>query len=433
MLDQSLPAQRYPITSRRSSATTGGDFSSARLARMRAALQRHVGPGRVPGLVALVHQRGREHVEALGTMAFDSDVPVRRDSIFRLASTTKPITAVGAMILVEECRVRLDDPVTEWLPELSGRRVLRTIGGPLDDTVPAKRPITLRDLLTFRSGYGEVALLESGVGGADLELRFRSPLCPFQTALSEAGLSLSEWPFAGTADEFMKRLGSLPLAHQPGERWLYHTSGEILGVLIARVAGKPLGAFLEERIFEPLGMSDTGFRVPEAKLHRLPACYGTDMVTGKLLVLHEAGGGYAARPSVFESGAGGLVSTVDDLLAFGRMMLVNGGGERILSRPSIELMTMDHLTPEQKAASPFFEHFWDARGWGLGLGIITARNDVADAPGRFGWDGAFGTSWYVDPKEELVGVLMTQRRPDRLALPPVTLDFWTSAYQLIEE
>jgi CubicO group peptidase (beta-lactamase class C family) len=285
--------------------------------------------------------------------------------------------------------------------------------------VPAKRSITLRDLLTFRSGYGEVA--------------FHSPTSPLQKALAEARLPLCEWPFAGTPDEFMKRLGSLPLAHQPGERWLYHMSAEILGVLLARISGKSLGAFLHERIFDPLGMTDTGFHVPEANLDRLPICYGTDMATGKLVVLHEARGGYAARPAVFESGAGGLVSTAEDLLAFGRMMLVNGGGERILSRPSIELMTMDHLTPEQKAASPFFEHFWDTRGWGLGLGVITARNDLADVPGRFGWDGAFGTSWYVDPKEELVGVLMTQRCPDRLALPPVVLDFWTSAYQLIDD
>jgi CubicO group peptidase (beta-lactamase class C family) len=421
MLDHSLHAQSHEKAFKRSSAIKSDSFSRVRLARMRAALRRHVESGQIPGLVALVHQRGREHVEAIGTMAFDSNVPVRRDTIFRLASTTKPITAVGAMILVEECKVRLDDPVDEWLPELKDRRVLRTIESPLDDTVPAKRPITLRDLLTFRSGYGEVAFL--------------SPACPLQKALAEARLPLSEWPFAGTPDEFMKRLASLPLAHQPGERWLYHMSGEILGVLIARVCGKSLAAFLHERIFEPLGMTDTGFQVPEAKLDRLPTCYGTDLVTGKLVVLEEARGGYAARSSVFESGAGGLVSTVDDLLAFGRMMLMNGAyeGERILSRPSIELMTMDHLTPEQKAASPFFENFWDTRGWGLGLGIITARNDLADVPGRFGWDGAFGTSWYVDPKEELVGVLMAQRRPDRLALPPVVLDFWTSAYQLIDD
>jgi CubicO group peptidase (beta-lactamase class C family) len=387
---------------------------------MHTTLQRHLESDRIPGLVALVHQRGREHVEAMGTMAFDSDAPVRRDTIFRLASTTKPITAVGAMILVEECRVRLDDPVDEWLPELRARRVLRTIESPLDDTVPAKRPITLRDLLTFRSGYGEMLFL--------------SPTCPLQKALAEARLPLSEWPFAGTPDEFMKRLGRLPLAHQPGEQWLYHMSAELLGVLIARVSGMSLGTFLSERIFHPLGMKDTGFRVREEDLDRLPACYGTDMVTGKLAVLQAAGGGYAAQESSFESGAGGLVSTVDDLLAFGRMMLVNGshGGERILSRPSIELMTMDHLTPEQKAGSPFFENFWDTRGWGLGLGIITARHELADVPGRFGWDGAFGTSWHVDPKNELVGVLLTQRRPDRLAIPPVILDFWTSAYQLID-
>jgi len=322
---------------------------------------------------------------------------------------------------VEECKVRLDDPVDGWLPELEDRRVLRTLESPLDDTVPARRPITVRDLLTFRSGYGEVL--------------FISPACPLQKAMAEARLPLSEWPFGGTPDEFMKRLGSLPLACQPGERWLYHMSAEILGVLIARVSGTSLGAFLQERIFEPLGMPDSGFQVPEAKLDRLPTCYGRDLVTGKLVVLEEGRGGYAARPPVFESGAGGLVSTVDDLVAFGRMMLGKGtdGGERILARPTIELMTRDHLTPEQKAVSPFFENFWNTYGWGLGLGVVTARNDIAAAPGRFGWDGAFGTSWHVDLKEELVGVLMTQRRPDRLALSPLVLDFWTSAYQLIDE
>jgi CubicO group peptidase (beta-lactamase class C family) len=212
-------------------------------------------------------------------------------------------------------------------------------------------------------------------------------------------------------------------------------SSEILGVLITRVSGRSLGTFLRERIFEPLGMTDTGFHVPGAKLDRLPPCYGTDLVTQQLVVLHQARRGYATEPPVFESGAGGLVSTVDDLLAFGRMMMVNGAddGERILSRPSIELMTMDHLTPRQKAASPFFQDFWEGHGWGLGMGIVTARHDLADAPGRFGWDGAFGTSCWVDPKETLIGVLMTQRRPGRLALAPVVQDFWTSAYQLIED
>jgi CubicO group peptidase (beta-lactamase class C family) len=197
----------------------------------------------------------------------------------------------------------------------------------------------------------------------------------------------------------------------------------------------PLATFLGERIFEPLGMKDTGFYVPEEKLDRLATCYGMDIVTGVFGVLDEARGGSVARPPVFESGGGGLVSTVDDMLAFGQMLLAKGacGRERILSRPAVELMTTDQLTAEQKAASPFFEHFWSSRGWGLGVSMVTGRQDIADVPGRFGWDGAFGTSWYVDPKEELVGVLMTQRRPDVLRIPEVILDFWTSAYQLLDD
>jgi len=398
---------------------TSPGFSGVRAERLRAALRRHVDSAAVPGIVALVHHAGREQVETLGTMAFGSDTPVGRHTIFRLASTTKPITAVAAMTLVEECRLRLDDPLDDWLPELCGRPVLRTVAGPLDDTVPAQRPITLRDLLTFRSGYGDFAMF--------------SPASPFQQALEAAGLSISTWPYLGTPDDFMRRLGQLPLAHQPGERWLYHTGAEILGVLIARVSGRSLGTFLRERIFEPLGMIDTGFEVPPAKLGRLPTCYGRDMVTGALIVLDPPRGRYAQAPA-FESGAGGLVSTVDDLCAFGRMMLGDCSREaRILSRPTIELMRVDHLTPGQKARSPFFEGFWAGHGWGLGLGLVTARAEPADVPGRFGWDGAFGTSFWMDPTEGVVGVLMTQRRPDRLAMPAVVVDFWNSVYQLIDE
>jgi CubicO group peptidase (beta-lactamase class C family) len=419
--DKPRPPHRDESAFTRAPATDGGRFSPARLARTRAALRRHVESGLLPGLVAFVHHRGREHMEAIGTQAFGGNSPMRRDTIFRIASMTKPITAVAAMVLVEECQIRLDDPVDEWLPELKDRRVVRTIESPLDDTVPARRRITLRDLLTFRSGYGE--------------LGFLSPTCPLQKAMSEAHLTLGEWPFTVTPEEFLRRLGGLPLAHQPGERWLYHTGSEILGVLIARVSSQSLATFLRERIFEPLGMKDTGFHVPAAKLDRLPACYGRDYATGTVVVLHEAHGGHFARPPVFESGGGGLVSTADDLLAFGRMMLSHGtsGRERILSRPSVELMTMDHITPEQRAASPFFENYWKDHGWGLGVGVFTARSELAGVPGRFGWDGAFGTSWWVDPKEQLVGVFMAQRRPDILGIPPFVLDFWTSAYQLIDD
>jgi CubicO group peptidase (beta-lactamase class C family) len=389
---------------------------------MHGALLRHVGSGRLPGLVALISRHGAEHLDAIGTLAFDRTEPMRRDTIFRVASVTKPITAVAAMILVEECKLRLDDPVDEFLPELANRKVLRTINSELDDTVPAKRPITLRDLLTFRSGYGEVAFL--------------APTCPLQKALIEARLPLSTWMFPGTPDEYMRCLGSLPLASQPGERWLYHMSAEILGVLIARVSGMSLSAFMRERIFEPLGMSDTGFTVPQTQLGRVASCYQTDFVSGEVTVLEDARNDLLARPCAFESGAGDqLVSTADDLLAFGKVMLARGvyGKGRILSRLSVELMTTDQLTPEQKAASPFFENFWDSRGWGLGLSILTQREEVAGVPGRFGWDGAFSTSMYVDPREDLVGVLMAQCRPGALRLPPVVLDFWTSAYQAIED
>lgn len=416
---EAVPTSSEPSPTQRSK-TSG--FSAARLERMHDTLLRHVDNGRLPGLVALLSRRGAEHVDAIGTLGFDRKAPMRRDTIFRLASVTKPITAVAAMILVEECRLRLDDAVDEFLPELANRRVLRTIDSELDDTVPAKRPITLRDLLTFRSGYGEVA--------------FVAPTCPLQKALTEARLPLSAWAFPGTHDQFMQCLGSLPLANQPGERWLYHMSAEILGVLIARASGKPLSAFLRERLFEPLGMNDTGFTVPEARLDRVATCYRTDFSSGEVTLLEEARNDLLARPCLFESGAGDqLVSTADDLLAFGRMMLNRGvyGKERILSRLSVELMTTDHLTPEQKAASPFFESFWDSRGWGLGLSIVTRRDDVASVPGRFGWDGAFSTSLYVDPREDLVGILMAQCRPGALRLPPVVLDFWTSAYQAIDD
>jgi CubicO group peptidase (beta-lactamase class C family) len=210
---------------------------------------------------------------------------------------------------------------------------------------------------------------------------------------------------------------------------------EILGVLIARVAGTSLGAFMREHIFDPLGMKDTGFGVPETKLDRLAACYHTDPATGKVAVLETAGAEHFARLRVFESGAGGLVSTANDLLAFGRMIINKGayGRERILSRPTIEVMATDQLTPEQKAASPFFPGFWDARGWGLGWSVTTRRYDTAGGAGRFGWDGAFGTSFYVDPHEDIIGILMTQRRPDVLNMPPVIADFWTSLYQAIDD
>ena len=400
--------------------STGG-LSRVRLGRMHDVMADHVERSVVPGIVTLVSRRGEVHVGAIGTKAFGDSDPMRRDTIFRVASVTKPTVAAAAMILVEECALHLDGPVDPWLPELADRRVLRTIGGPLDDTVPANRPISIRDLLTFRLGIGAVMVFP--------------PRYPIQQAMVEAGVAPGPTLPTHAPDELMKRFGSLPLVHQPGERWLYNSGSDILGVLISRVAGTSLEEFLRERIFAPLGMNDTSFSVPASKLDRLASSYWTNFETGELEVFDGVDDSRWASPPVFESGAGGLVSTVDDLLAFGQMMLEGGrhGNQRILSRPSVELMTTDHITAEQKAVSGFFPDFWDSHGWGFGVSIVTRRTDIAATPGRYGWDGGYGTSWYVDPKEELVGILMTQRVWDSPSPPGVLLDFWTSAYQAIDD
>jgi CubicO group peptidase (beta-lactamase class C family) len=400
---------------------SSGGFSGARLGRMRDVMAGHVERGFVPGIVTLVSRRGEVHAEAIGTKAFGDSDPMRRDTIFRIASVTKPIVAAAAMILVEECTLRLDEPVDPWLPELADRRVLRAIEGPLDDTVPANRPITLRDLLTFRLGIGAVMVFP--------------PRYPIQEAMAQAAVDPGPTLPAHAPDELMKRFGSLPLVHQPGERWLYNSGSDILGVLISRVAGTSLEEFLRERIFVPLGMNDTSFSVPKSKLDRLASSYWTNPATAEFEVFDGIDDSRWASPPVFESGAGGLVSTVDDLFTFGQMMLKGGkhANQRILSRRSVELMTTDHITPEQKSVSGFFPGFWDDHGWGFGVSVVTRRNDLAATPGRYGWDGGYGTSWYVDPEEELVGILMTQRAWDSPSPPAVLLDFWTSAYGAIDD
>ncbi len=298
---------RSNVTTRRAQTVNGGGLSQARLESMHDVMAGHVESRFVPGLVTLLSRRGETHVDVIGTTAFDSEVPMRRDTIFRIASVTKPIVAAAAMILVEECALRLDEPVDPWLPELADRRVLRAIDSPLDDTVPANRPITPRDLLTFRLGIGAVMAFP--------------PRYPIQQAMAEAGVAPGPTLPAHAPDELMKRFGSLPLVHQPGERWLYNSGSDILGVLISRVAGTSLEEFLRERIFAPLGMNDTAFSVPASKLDRLASSYWTNCATGKFEVFDGVDDSRWAHPPVFESGSGGLVSTVDDLLAFGQIML----------------------------------------------------------------------------------------------------------------
>jgi CubicO group peptidase (beta-lactamase class C family) len=401
-----------------------GGLSMARLDRLRDVLGGYVERGEIPGLVALVSRHGYIHIDALGTLAAGGERgPVRRDSLFRISSMTKPITAAATMILVEDCALRLDEPVDGLLPELADRQVLSSIDAPLDDTVPARRPISVRDLLTFRMGFGLVMAPPDAY--------------PILAEANERQIGLGPpHPSAFLEpDEWLRRLGDLPLMYQPGERWLYTTGSEVLGVLIARASGQSFESFLRERIFEPLGMVDTGFSVPAEQIDRFATGYGLNFATGETEVYDEAAGGEWSRPPAFPSGAAGLVSTADDYLAFSQMLL--GGGKlgelRILSRPSVELMTTDQLTPAQKAISGLMPGYFDSHGWGFGVAVSTRRDDVGPSIGTYGWDGGLGSVWRNDPAEGMVTILLTQQAWAAPDPPPVCLDFWTSAYAAIDD
>ncbi|MEU4572055.1 serine hydrolase domain-containing protein [Nonomuraea sp. NPDC023979] len=401
-------------------------FTKTGLSRLHDVLARHVESGRIPGLVALVSRGDETHVETIGTMRHDGGAPMRRDTIFRMASTSKPVSMAAAMILIDECRLRFDDPVQEWLPELADRQVLRRYDSPLDDTVPARRPITVRDVLTSTFGLG---------------MDMTSLGTPIMNEIFSRGLTPNLPEPMPEPDEFMRRLGELPLMHQPGERWQYHISNDLIGVLVARVTGQPFETFLRERLFGPLGMTDTGFHVPADKIDRLPTLYAPDPQSGEFLVWDEAEGGRWSQSPAFPSGGGGLVSTVDDYHAYFRMLL-NGGthrGERILSRPAVELMTTNRLTPEQQAArhamatdNVHISHGQGQHGgWGLGMAVRTFRGDYAPV-GQFGWDGGSGTSSYADPANQLTGLLLTQvgaSVPDPMRLMH---DFWSTLYQALD-
>jgi CubicO group peptidase (beta-lactamase class C family) len=399
--------------------SNGAAWSAERLTRLHRTMAGHVERGEVPGVVTLVSRRGETHVDAIGAQTIGGTA-MRRDTIFRIASLTKPVTAVAAMMLVEECRLRLDDPVDGLLPELADRRVLRSVDGRLSDTVPAHRAISLRDLLTLRLGLGHLMVADTW---------------PIHVALKERGL-LQGPPqprSLPSQDEWIARVGSLPLMYQPGEQWLYDLGTDVLGVLISRASGQSFGDFLHERVLAPLGMKDTGFSVPPEKLARLATSYCSDPATGELQVYDGVTDSQWSTPPRFESGSGGLVSTVDDYFAFCRMLLGNGvvDGQRILSRASVELMTSDQVTFEQRRR---MEMFFEGRSsWGFGLAVDTRRETLESVPGRFGWTGGLGTSAYTDPREQLIGVLLTQRMMDTPTPPAVFADFWTSTYQALGE
>ncbi|TMC82163.1 MAG: beta-lactamase family protein [Chloroflexi bacterium] len=398
---------------------TGG-FSLKRLARVREAVGRYVDAGDVPGAVAVVARRGEVHIEAMGNLAFEgpsSKTPMAADTICRMASMTKPIVAACAMTLVEDGTLRLDDPVDALLPELADMKVLANPSGPLEETIPATRSITLRDLLTYTLGTGMVVGVEPGT-------------VPIADAVDALYREDPEPP----PDEFIRRLGALPLVYQPGERWMYNAAADVTGVLVARATGMSFGDALRERIFEPLGMKDTAFSVPAASLGRLATAYKRDDATGELVVA-DAPDGYWSRPPAFESGGGGLVSTANDYLAFASALLAGGTWrrEQVLSRPSVTLMTSDHLTPAQKEVSEHWQQgYFDEIGWGFGMSVRTRRTHLGPSVGSYGWPGLYGTEWCNDPTEKMTMILMIQRAHAAVSLP-VRIDFWTAAYQAIDD
>jgi CubicO group peptidase (beta-lactamase class C family) len=339
-----------------------------------------VDDGTVPGAAALV-ARG-DDVEIAGAGE------VEPDSIVRLASTTKPITAAALMLLVDEGLVTLDHPVARWLPELASPQVVRTPQSPIDDVVPVARPITVEDVLTYRAGWG-------------FPSDFSLP------AVVELLERLRVFGFPEPQDKWLVALAQVPMLRQPGEAWLYNTCSDIQGVLVERVSGRTLPEFLAERIFEPLGMTDTAFHVPGEELDRFPPFHGS-----RLAPMVE---GLWREPPAFPSGSSGLVSTLADWSRFGRMLLANGGD--LLSAESVRLMTSDHLTQGQRDEATLF---LEGAGWGFGGSVA--------ADGRYGWVGGTGTTAHIAPSTGTVGVLLTQVEMTGPTPTPLMRRFWRYAF-----
>jgi CubicO group peptidase (beta-lactamase class C family) len=347
-------------------------------------LSRHVATGTIPGGIALVGTDSAGVVTA--GVASIGGGPMGEDAIVRIQSMTKAITSVAALRLVEAGRLELDQPLVDWLPELADRQVLRSPTGELDDTEPARRAITLRHLLTNTSGYGMVIQAS-----------------PLQQAMLANGTEAGPLPPAMGADDWLRRLSELPLAFQPGEGWRYHHSFSVLGILISRVAGRPLGEHLAEDLFGPLWMTDTAMWVTEGKLDRLPAAYRQG--DEGFVEIEPAGGGFYAGSPPFDVSHNELVSTARDYHRFARMLADAGrvDGQPMISPDHLRQMTSDQVPSACKTEDSFFPEFWDGTGWGFGVAVKTA----GPQRGRFGWSGGLGTDFFVDP-DGTVGVLLTQ-------------------------
>ncbi len=380
----------------------------------RAALETAVESGEIVGAVALVARHGHAEVVSVGQRSREHNEPMQRDTLFRVSSMTKPVTAAATLILAEDGMLQLDEPIDTLLPELADRSVLRRLNRPLDDTVPADRPITARMLLDFTWGFGLV-----------LEPPSEVPLIRRANEL-KLGMGLPDPTEQPNSDEWLRRLGELPLAAQPGQQWLYNTGSDVLGVLVARASGQSLATFLSERVFEPLGMSDTGFYVPRRDLARLASMYRMN-AAGELELRDDANLSRWSEPPLFPSGAAGLVSSVDDYFSFAQMLLAGGssGRRRVLFAQSVSALTSDQLTHQQRSSAGGI--LATERSWGYGLSVPAQGNRERPDNDWYGWDGGLGTSWRNYPELGLVGVLLTQSEWRSPRPPRLVGDFWRAA------
>ncbi|HST22236.1 MAG TPA: serine hydrolase domain-containing protein [Blastocatellia bacterium] len=402
-LGQSTPKQagtassRAHMTSLPRATPESVGLSSERLARIRAVVQQYVDQGRIAGATTLVMRKGKvAHLEAVGRM--DEGKPMREDTIFRIASMTKAVTSVAVMVLYEEGKLLLDDPVSKYIPEFKGAQVAIPSEDKKSYTlVAAKSEITVRHLLTHTSG-----LTYNFIG-----------IEPWAKLYKDAGISDGLVQTEGTIGDKIKKLAKLPLMHNPGERFSYSLSTDVLGYLVEVVSGMTLDEFFGNRLFEPLNMKDTHFFLPEEKLGRLAAVYN-QLPDGRIKRMSDEPDvrGYLVYSATFQhkgprtyySGGAGLVSTITDYARF-LQMLLNGGsldGARVLSRKTVELMTVNHVGD-----------MFGGQGFGLGLSVLRdlGKGSELGSVGQYGWGGFFYTVFFVDPKEKMIGIFMSQLYP----------------------
>jgi CubicO group peptidase (beta-lactamase class C family) len=365
-------------------------LSSERLARIGTVLNRDIQSGRIPGAVVAIARRGKlAYLESFGVRDTAANVTMTADTIFNIASMTKPMTALAALLLYEEAKLLINDPLAKFFPQFANMKVAVLDGtGAIRDTVPAERPITLQDLMRHTSGQIYGARGTSGVH-----------------KLYPAGSSHAAMGMSGA--EFLDKLATLPLLWQPGTVWDYGFGLDVLGLVVEKVSGKSLGAFLAERVFRPLGMFDTAFLIPPEKAQRYAKAFATDPDTGQPQSILPV----ATEPTKFDCGGGGAVSTASDYLRFALMLLGGGeyGGVRILGRKTTEYMLSDHLGPDIKNLIGSADPTRAGYGFGLGLAVRTSTGGpvMMGSPGEFNWPGITGTNWWADPKEELAVVFLS--------------------------